>query len=81
MDVEIVAGILVGLLALATVAAMVLGVLGSFTGLNIMRCDGCGHLAVTTGDRHPSECAHCRHPHVSRVGVDLRRSRKARVRS
>ncbi len=78
MDMEIVAGILVGLLALASVAAMVIGVLGSFAGLHLMRCAQCGHMAFTTTDRHPQECGYCRHPHLTHLGLDLLRTRPAR---
>lgn len=77
MDMEIVAGVLVGLLALASVTAMVIGVLGSFGGLHLMRCAQCGHMAFTTVEKHPDGCRHCQHPHLIRLGPDLRRSRTA----
>ena len=78
MDVEIVAGILVGLLALVTVTAIAVGVLGTFGGLHLLRCSQCGHLAFTARDAHPDGCGYCRHPHLTHLGLDLLRSRSQR---
>jgi hypothetical protein len=60
----VVAGILIGILAIASVFALVVGLLGAFGGLSLGRCAGCGHIAVSRGEPRTS-CAYCRHPHLA----------------
>ena len=60
----VVAGILVAILAVATLMALVLGLLGVFGQLRFGRCAACGHVTMSPGGTDEPSCAYCRHPHV-----------------
>jgi len=62
MPVEIVLAVLVGILAIVTITAAYLGILG-MTGTNpLKRCPRCGHLCITSRVEGGADgCGYCRH--------------------
>lgn len=56
MVVEVVTGVLIGLLAVATVIAAYLGILGMTRAVNMTRCRYCGRLEVRPGEA--DTCVH-----------------------
>lgn len=68
MAAEVIAGILVVLLLLATVFALVIGTLGGVFGEGFERCRRCGHLTLSIGgDTHPSGCPVTLYAHATHV--------------
>jgi DNA-directed RNA polymerase subunit RPC12/RpoP len=59
--VEAVTMALVIALAVATLIAAYIGLLGISGALRLARCDRCGHLVVTATGAPPGACAYCRH--------------------
>jgi len=60
--VEVLAGVLAGILALATLLALYGGLLGVFgVVIRFVRCDRCGHLGMTSAAEPLRACARCRH--------------------
>lgn len=57
MPIEVVTAVLVGLLAVATVLAAFVGILGLVRAITLTRCDTCGHLELRSGDA-AEYCAH-----------------------
>ncbi|ANW66264.1 hypothetical protein BCA37_24230 [Mycobacterium sp. djl-10] len=49
-------------LALATTAAIYLGLLNWIGAFYVVRCGACHHLTFAGADRTPPSCPHCRHP-------------------
>lgn len=65
MPIEVVTAVLVGLLAVATVLAAYLGILGLVRAIALVRCERCGHLEVRRGNLD-AQCARtARHHPVS----------------
>ena len=60
MAVYVVAGVLVAVLAVASLIAFAVGVLGAFGAPCLIRCAQCRHM--TLGVRHSTNCLQCRHP-------------------
>ncbi len=57
MTAEVIAGILVVLLLVATVLALVIGTLGGVFGEGFERCGRCGRLTLSIkGEAHPDGC-------------------------
>lgn len=50
MPIEVVTGVLVGLLAVVTVLAAYIGILGLVNAVTLVRCKTCGHLEIRSGD-------------------------------
>ena len=61
MVLEILTSALVVVLAVATVIAAFVGLLGVAGALRLLRCEQCDHLVVTSALRPPGTCAYCRH--------------------
>ena len=61
MVVEGVTAALVAALAVATLIAVYLGLLGTLGALHWFRCKRCGHLVVVGTGTEPSACTYCRH--------------------
>lgn len=59
--VEIVAGVLVCMLAIGTVIAIYVGLLGILGAVRLVRCDRCGHLGMTSASQPLRSCSHCHH--------------------
>jgi hypothetical protein len=57
MPIEVVTAVLVGLLAVATVLAAYVGILGLARAITLARCKTCGHLEIRSGDA-TEYCAH-----------------------
>lgn len=66
LPLDLVIAILVGVLAVATAAALVLGLLGLF-GLGLLtRCEHCGNALTRTQARQSEVCLYCGHQHLAR---------------
>lgn len=63
MPIEVVTAILVGLLAVVTVLAAYIGILGLVNAITLARCKSCGRLELRRGDA-ADYCAHAAHHHV-----------------
>jgi hypothetical protein len=63
MVVEVVTGVLIGLLALVTVFAAYLGILGLTQAASMTRCRICGRLELRSGSG--DGCVHAGHPRHS----------------
>jgi hypothetical protein len=59
--VEVLAAVLVGVLALATLLAMYGGLLGLLGVMRFVPCDLCGHLGMTSASEPLRTCTRCRH--------------------
>ena len=59
--VEVLAGVLAGILALATLLAFYAGLLGVLGVIRFVRCDRCGHLGMTSTAEPLRACSRCRH--------------------
>ena len=59
--VEVLAGVLAGILALATLLAFYAGLLDVLGVIRFVRCDRCGHLGMTSAAEPLRACARCRH--------------------
>jgi hypothetical protein len=59
--VEVLAGVLVFVLAVFTTVAAFIGLLGMLGAIRLVRCDRCGHLGTTSVSMPVRPCAHCRH--------------------
>jgi hypothetical protein len=59
----VVACALVAALAVASLIAFVVGVLGAFGAPCLIRCPECDH--TTLGIRQSAACLKCRHPHLT----------------
>jgi type IV secretory pathway TrbD component len=53
---------LIVMLALATTAAIYLGLLNWIGALFVVRCAACHHLTFASANEPQSSCVHCRHP-------------------
>ncbi|HEU5270347.1 MAG TPA: hypothetical protein VFU36_10530 [Jatrophihabitans sp.] len=73
MAVYIVIALLVSGLALVTVAAAIVGLLGVAGILRLARCDRCGHLTVTDARTEPQSCPQCRHERLAHPLATLHR--------
>lgn len=62
MAVYVVASVLVAVLAVASLIAFAVGVLGAFGVPCLIRCPQCRHM--TLGVRQSANCLQCRHPHL-----------------
>jgi hypothetical protein len=58
---EVIAGVLVTALAIATVFAAVTGLLGAVGAVRFVRCSSCRRLGVTSRDEAMPTCVNCRH--------------------
>jgi len=65
MAVYVVIALLVSGLAIATVAAAIIGILGLVGVLRFACCEHCGHLTVTDVRTVPQSCPQCRHEHLT----------------
>ncbi|MGH8862689.1 MAG: hypothetical protein ACRDVG_15900 [Jatrophihabitantaceae bacterium] len=74
MAIYIAIAVLVGLLAIVSLAAMGIGLLGAAGLLRLERCLHCGHLAVATRNETPQSCPYCRHTHLVHPLAALHRS-------
>lgn len=61
MVVEIVLGVLIAVLGVATIVAAYVGILGMMGAAPLHRCDQCGHLCLTARIRSAGDCGYCRH--------------------
>lgn len=61
MTIEIITGVLVGILAVVSVAAALIGLAGMFGLVRTSRCPGCGRFGVTVIDSAAANCLNCRH--------------------
>lgn len=59
--VEVVLGILVVVLAVATLYMAINGGLGVVGVVRYVRCPACGHLVLASGTEVPEHCSHCQH--------------------
>jgi hypothetical protein len=64
LAIEILIGILVGLLAVATTIAAVVGLAGLVGVVRLGRCQHCNRLGVTSGPEPLMSCLNCRHERV-----------------
>jgi hypothetical protein len=74
MAIEILIGVLVAVLALATVAAAYLGLAGITGVIRFGRCEHCGRLGVTSAEEHLQSCMNCRHERILHPILVLHRS-------
>ncbi len=58
---EVVAGVLLFALAVATTVGLYIGLLGVLGAIRLDRCDRCGHLGVVSRAEHATTCPYCRH--------------------
>lgn len=72
MAIYIVLAILIGLLGLATFAAMLIGLFAAGGVLHLARCGNCRHLVIATR----SGCPYCRHQHLAHPLTTLRHPRR-----
>lgn len=56
---------LILLLVVASCIALILGVLGEVGVVRYLRCSGCEHLVVTSGQASAPRCPYCRHHHLA----------------
>ncbi len=59
---EVLTVALIMVLALATTAAIYLGLLNWVGGAYVVRCAACHHLTVGSANQPQNSCPHCRHP-------------------
>jgi hypothetical protein len=59
---EIVAVVVILVLAAGATWMAVVGLVGVASGQRLKRCRSCGHLLTTAWRRPPSQCPVCRHP-------------------
>lgn len=59
--VDVILGILVLGLAVATVYMAIFGGMGALGIVRYRRCPDCGHLTLTSAVGRPDPCGHCRH--------------------
>lgn len=64
MPIEILIGVLVGVLAVATTFAALVGVAGLVGLVQLSRCQHCDRLTVTSGAQPSASCVNCRHERV-----------------
>jgi hypothetical protein len=53
---------LIAVLAIATVAAIYMGLLNWMGAFFVVRCDSCHHLTFASANEAQKSCPHCRHP-------------------
>ncbi|WP_193047643.1 hypothetical protein [Mycolicibacterium baixiangningiae] len=53
---------LIILLAVATIAALYLGLMNWIGAAHVVRCSTCHHLTVAAARQPQQSCPHCRHP-------------------
>jgi DNA-directed RNA polymerase subunit RPC12/RpoP len=53
---------LIILLAMATIAALYLGLMNWIGAAHVVRCSTCHHLTVAAARQPQQSCPHCRHP-------------------
>jgi hypothetical protein len=61
MVVEVVTGVLVSLLAIASVVAGAVGILCLMGAARLTRCQACGHLGLAAAHGPLRSCLQCRH--------------------
>ncbi len=61
MSVEVLTGVLVIILAVATTAMLALGVAGAAGVVHYLRCEQCHRLSMVSGDSPTPTCVHCQH--------------------
>lgn len=76
MAVYVVIAVLVGLLAVITLAGLVLGLLGAGGLVNLVRCTRCAHLVVLTRENTDLACPYCRHEQLAHPLMTLRHPRR-----
>jgi hypothetical protein len=59
---EVLTLVLIGVLALATTAAIYLGLLNWMGEVFVVRCAACHHLTLGSANQAQPSCPHCRHP-------------------
>jgi hypothetical protein len=76
---EVIAGILIAVLLVATAFTLVVGIMGALFSEGFERCDDCGHRTLgLEGMAHPHGCPGTLHEHAAHVvrvafrGVHLR---------
>ncbi len=62
MLLEIVVGVLIVALGLATMVMAIVGLGGMIGAVRIVRCANCRHLVISSGTTVVSSCSSCRHP-------------------
>jgi hypothetical protein len=65
MPIEVAIAVLVGLLAVATVLAAYVGILGLVRAITLARCENCGHLELRRGNLDARCTRTVRHQTVS----------------
>jgi len=76
MAAYVIVGVLVGALAIVTLAALVLGLLGAGGLVNLARCTRCAHLVIIGRDDAKPICPYCRHEHLAHPLTTLRNPRR-----
>ncbi|MGH9080282.1 MAG: hypothetical protein ACRDYE_09470 [Acidimicrobiales bacterium] len=74
----VIGGLLVLALALATTAALYLGLLGAIGAIRLVRCSACGHWGWTSPGRPLRSCPFCRHGHLLHPILTVHHTRWAR---
>jgi hypothetical protein len=64
MPIEILIGVLVAVLAVATTFAAIVGIAGLCGLVRLIRCEHCDRLTVTSGAQPLASCVNCRHERV-----------------
>ncbi len=59
---EVLTVVLIGVLAIATTAAIYLGLLNWIGAFFVVRCEACHHLTFSSAKTAQKSCPHCRHP-------------------
>jgi DNA-directed RNA polymerase subunit RPC12/RpoP len=59
---EVLTVVLIVVLALATVAAVYIGLMNWIGALYVVRCTACHHLTFSAAKQPGPSCPHCRHP-------------------
>ena len=72
MIIEVVGGVLVMGLAVATTFAALVGVLGIVGVVRFFRCDHCGRLGIAPASEPVPSCAYCRHSRLAHPVYTLR---------
>jgi DNA-directed RNA polymerase subunit RPC12/RpoP len=80
MAVYMIIAVLVGALAIVTLAALVLGLLGAGGLVNLVRCTRCAHLVIIGRDDTNPICPYCRHKHLAHPLTTLRHPRRELLR-
>lgn len=69
---------LIIVLAMATIAALYLGLMNWVGAAHVVRCSTCHHLTVAAARAPQQSCPHCRHPVLTHPIYALHHPRSAR---